>query len=552
MGAWSEDEFLRDLAVAVDGFDRDRTARCCNELIAALQAGAEPSTGGAKKILQALRRKSYFDLMERVAEAFRFAEIDDNQIRRQHAQSLIDQGKIPAAVDVLEALIARTANDPAEDAEARGLLGRVYKQLYVNAVNADPAAAALRRNRLNLQRAVKAYHDVFQSEPARYPWHGINTVALAVRAKKDGVPLDPEPDATAIARGILDAIETRKQQGAVDYWDLATAVEASVALGDFARAVSFAGEYVLHMGADAFELSSTERQLREVWGLTVGQVPGSLLLPLLQSQVLVRRGGQVHLPEGTLGATIQETKKLEKILGTEGVVTLQWYRQGLERCRAVAQVRTSTGEGFGTGFLIRGGDLVAALGDELLLLTNAHVVSDDPAVQAAEGSLPPEDAVIVFEALESAASQEFRAAKLLWTSKPDDLDATLLRLAPPITATDAYGLAKNLPTKDGKQKVYVIGHPGGRSLSLSLHDNVLLDYDDRLIHYRAPTEGGSSGSPVFNQQWKLIGLHHAGSLEMRRLNDQAGTYPANEGVWIQRIIKALHAAGIGAPAPGGS
>ncbi|HBL29593.1 MAG TPA: serine protease, partial [Acidobacteria bacterium] len=45
-------------------------------------------------------------------------------------------------------------------------------------------------------------------------------------------------------------------------------------------------------------------------------------------------------------------------------------------------------------------------------------------------------------------------------------------------------------------KVYVIGHPLGGGLSLSLTDNALLGTSERLLHYRAPTEGGSSGSPV--------------------------------------------------------
>jgi V8-like Glu-specific endopeptidase len=545
---WDEQQFLEALTAAVERFDRDGATKLCNELIAALQGGELPSEEGAKRILQTLRRKCYFELMERVAEALRFAGRDESQIRRQYAQSLIDQGKIPAAVDVLESLAARTAGmDPSENAEARGLLGRIYKQLYINAVNADSEAKGLRLSQLNLQRAVNAYYEVYQSGPADHLWHGINTVALIFRARKDGVPLKEASDPEGLAQEILRIIEEKEKP---DAWDMATAAEASVALGDSDKALAWVARYVQQEDADAFELSSTERQLREIWGLTIDKTPGSLLLPLLQSQILQRKGGQVNLPEGSLGATIRETakraadKELEQILGTEGVVTLKWYLQGLERSQAVAQVRTSTGEGFGTGFLILGKDLAPQLGDEFLLLTNAHVVSDDPSVQKEKGSLPPEDAVVVFEALKSTEEREYRIDKLLWTSPPDELDATLLRLDSPIQVLESYPVAKNPPNVDGKQKVYIIGHPGGRTLSFSLHDNLLLDYDDRFLHYRTPTEGGSSGSPVFNQQWKLIGLHHAGGFELQRLHGNPGTYAANEGIQIQRIIEAVQAAGI--------
>jgi hypothetical protein len=123
------------------------------------------------------------------------------------------------------------------------------------------------------------------------------------------------------------------------------------------------------------------------------------------------------------------------------------------------------------------------------------------------------------------------------------LDATLLRLDRPVESPpEIFPIAKRLPAKDGQQKVYVIGHPLGGGLSISLTDNALLGYDDRLLHYRAPTEGGSSGSPVFNNQWKLIGLHHAGGHGLQRLDGQPGTYDANEGIQMPRIIEAVRAA----------
>ena len=545
--AWNATRFLEELNRTVDAFDRPGGAKLSDELVARLNDGEALEPGVGRKVLGTLRRKCYFDLMEQVAEALRSAGVDDDQIRRQYAQALIDQGKTSAAAYVLE-LLDRTTRDPEEKAEAQGLLGRIGKQLYVNAVNADPSAATKPAQRRNLERALAAYEPVYRSNPSRYSWHGINTVALLARAKRDGVTLASTADAAAIASDILAIVEAMPvSEHSPPYWDLATAAEASLALGKVEQALTWIAKYVSRPEADAFELSSTERQLREVWGLTLDDPAGALLLPLLQASILQRQGGNVRLQPSEVGTALARTKEasgsrqLEQILGKDGVVSLKWYQQGLERARSVAQIRTSTGEGYGTGFLVRGGDIVAELGDELLLLTNAHVVSDDPDVQKAERSLPSKDAVVVFEALETAAGKEYGVAKLMWSSPPRELDATLLRLEPPVAGVPTVPMAAQLPARDGKQKVYVIGHPGGRGLSFSLQDNLLLDYDERLIHYRAPTEGGSSGSPVFNQQWKLIGLHHAGGFGLQKLNGQPGTYDANEGIVMARILEAYRA-----------
>ena len=536
---WSDADFIGRLETAVQQYDRAEATRLCNALIAELTGGRELDEPIARRILQTLRRKCYFELMERVAESLVFAGQDSPQIRRQFAQSLIDQGKLGAAVSALEALVQR-GTDPVEIVEAQGLIGRVHKQVYVNA--ADPAS---RRNQMSLRKAISAYDTAYRSAPDTHLWHGINTVALSWRARRDLITVDAAPDPVTMAREILERIAVRASRGRVDTWDLATAAEASLAVGKPDDAKRWLEEYVRRDDADAFEIGSTLRQLREVWLLTVGTEPGATLLPLLSSHLLEKTGGQVDVPPSEVNRTIERVAALEKVLGRDGVVTLAWYRQGLERCRSVAQVRTTDGEGYGTGFLVRGRDLAPALGEEIFLLTNAHVISTNPDVKDA---LLPEEAVIAFEAQEKPAAGAHRVAGVLWTSPPGDLptdlDATLLRLHPAITDVAVSPIAPRLPIADGTQKVYVIGHPGGRGLSFSLHDNLLLDHDDRLLHYRAPTEGGSSGSPVFNQQWALIGLHHAGGLEMRRLNGKAGTYAANEGIRLHRIQERLQAEGI--------
>ena len=106
----------------------------------------------------------------------------------------------------------------------------------------------------------------------------------------------------------------------------------------------------------------------------------------------------------------------------------------------------------------------------------------------------------------------------------------------------AIPLGAGLPTisEESPARAYVIGHPQGLDEpQFSLHDSLLLDYDARVLHYRSPTDRGSSGSPVMNADWKLIGLHHLGSPDVPRLNAKGGTYAANEGILVGAIRKRL-------------
>jgi hypothetical protein len=556
--SWDQNKFLARLKETIDNLDQADTSLLCGELIAQVDQGEPIEAGTARRVLATLRRKGYFTLIERVTEALRMAGIEDPQIRGQYAQALIDQNKLPVAFDVIKSILADPAIDPEEVAEARGILGRAYKQLYVVSIQRGKSPL-LPVNRRYLQIALDSYLSVYRSAPESHLWHGINAMALSWRAMQDGVPLEDIPDFKALARDIRETLKKGSGNG-ISVWDMAAAAEASLALDETEETLLWLSRYVRKRNeagayeADAFELASTRRQLKEVWGLTIDKSPGDLLLPLLEAQLLQRTGGRVDLTSSELKPTLDKIEKteerasadvqFEKILGKEGVVSLSWYKTGLDRTLSVAKVLSKLQEGFGTGFLVRGGDLVPAWGDEVLLLTNAHVVSDTAAVQAQYGSLDPADAQVIFENFEAPAQKKYRVAKLLFTSPPTELDATLLRLDPPPPPCATYPVGKRLPALDGTQKIYIIGHPRGGGLSISLNDNLLLDWDDQKIHYRAPTEGGSSGSPVFNQTWDLIGLHHAGSMNLPKLKGQEGTYPANEGIWIQRIIKALSEAGV--------
>ncbi len=529
---WSDAaELVKTITAKVGEYDRAETSELCKELIRRVRATEDPfPDDDAKQVLSLLRRKRWFDLMEDVGDAFIQTGVTAPAVRRLHVQALLDQGHLVAGESVAKALVTATEDDPKENAEARGLLGRAYKQMYM-----DAAAPAVPRNQAMLRKSVDAYYDVYKTDPA--PWHAINTVALLARARRDGFALAGYPDPDELARKILAGIEERSNQGQASVWDYATAVEASVAVGNYEGALEWLGRYVPG-GSDSFELSSTLRQFEEVWQLEPEGEQGAIL-EILRAAILAREdGGSVNLPAkagATASAALEALAEptLERVLGSTGVQTLKWYRTGLDRSKAVALVCDSNDTGIGTGFLLKGADLCDELpADEVFVITNAHVVSEEVA-----GALHPDGAIIRFEAL--GVADEFGITEVIFSSPPEELDVSVLRIDKAAPEVEPIPVAPRLPVADGDQRVYIIGHPLGGGLSFSLQDNLLLDIEDPRIHYRTPTEPGSSGSPVFNSQWKLIGLHHAGGTVMPKLNDKEGSYAANEGLWIQSIRSAI-------------
>jgi hypothetical protein len=534
---WDAAKFKKDLTQKVETFDKEGSAKLCEEFVTYLSKSTEQYPAKeAAGVLELLRKKRMFKLMQSVADALIMSGQDASKVRRQYAQSLIDQGNMATALCILDTLIADTENDLDENAEARGLKGRLYKQLYVNAKD-----SANVRSRQNLERALRSYLEVYESNPEKYFWHGINVVALLMRARRDGFPPEGFPDPEKMAQDILTAIEKKDESEDAKYWDFATAAEACVALNKIDEVRGWLGKYLTANYADAFELASTLRQFEEIWQLDMTSEFGKLLLPTLRAELLKREGGQLELSVQDLSPQNQEPppdkKSYEKVFGADSFQTYEWYKIGIARCRAVARIGRVASQGHGTGFLIKGAELHKNYGSELLLLTNAHVVSDDPQVIAKYGSLRPNDAIVTFEALDKKI---YKVARLLWTSPPHELDATVLQLDKAVNDPDIYPLAEILPDIESSARVYIIGHPAGGTLSFSLQDNALLAHKDPpgKIHYRTPTVGGSSGSPVFNRNWDLIGLHHSGDMTMPML-DGTGTYQANEGIWIRAIIKAI-------------
>jgi hypothetical protein len=461
-----------------------------------------------KKALQLIRRKRQFADLEHAASLFNMAGNEDPFIRRQWCQSLLDQGRVLQALTALNVMSEKYSDEAVEGPEIRGLIGRAYKQLFVEDGKAE-----------NLRAAINAYRSDWERRQGDYRWHGINLVSMLTRARRDGISVDDALDATRIAQQIRDDIE---EHGATGIWDYATSLETAIAQQDEPAILSSVKKYVQHPDADAFELGSTLRQLKDVWRLE-GTDIGNKLLPVLEYAVLQREGGSVHPMQV---AKVPVGDGFEAVYGSEAAVKLQWIDTLYRSCTAIGRINdAATGDPAGTGFLMSGADLCLSWGSGPFFLTNSHVISVDPADQA---PLRPLQAEVEFTRLEGRP--RVKLGELVYSSQRIEMDISILRIIPPPNS-GKLELCPTLPkiSDASKQRVYVVGHPKGQELAVSLYDNSLAEYSQQYVRYRSPTEEGNSGSPVLDRQLSCFAIHH------RALKDKQ----LNEGIALEAVIRAI-------------
>ncbi len=514
------------------------------------RAEAGVGVDAVRRAARALNGQRQYDHTRMLGQAWTEVRGFDATIAKHHAQALINLSALDAAEKVLQDGLVRIkapgagAQAASEVLEYEGLLGRIYKQRFVATGDKD-----------SLVRATDQYFAQYDANPDKPYWHGINAVALRAREEREGVRRAGLPSSETLADAIQRQVAQLNRRNPDDRWHAATLSEAFLALGKCDQAELWLYRFLHHRAVQPFDVESYDRQLREIWqgGASDGGTACVDRLTAIIARHIARTQSRWSVSAAAIPAMAQalaaDPRAFEKNFSGEGSFTIDIVKRMLGVCSSIGCVCNTNGERLGTGFLVDGAALKASFGPGPVFVTNAHVISETLA-----NAIRLPNARVTFE-VESAVAGEpvfYKATELLFNSAPGDLgvcrgpsenlDVTVVRLEALPDRFTGLETANALPLVDAKAKAYVVGHPRGSGLQISLHDSLLLDIDDdeRLVHYRTPTDPGSSGSPVFNALWEVIALHHGGSASTPRLHGE-GTYEANEGIALSAIRRTLSA-----------
>jgi endonuclease G, mitochondrial len=222
---------------------------------------------------------------------------------------------------------------------------------------------------------------------------------------------------------------------------------------------------------------------------------------------------------------------MERLIGESDLFPISYLEAGLKASKPVCriEVRDRIGRvlGHGTGFLV----------SPSLLLTNNHVLEN---ANVACFSLAQFNYEVDLNLMPRAV-KSFRLEPERLFITDTKLDFTLVAVED--NSVDGTQLSEFgfLPLLTGSGKallgeyVSIIQHPSGAPKAIAIRENKIKDVFDDFIHYTTDTMPGSSGSPVCNDDWVVIALHHSGVPDP---ND-CTKYISNEGIRISSIMKFL-------------
>ncbi len=221
-----------------------------------------------------------------------------------------------------------------------------------------------------------------------------------------------------------------------------------------------------------------------------------------------------------------DAEQLEKIMGDQStLLPIRFLEMGTARARSVARI-VQANRSSGTGFLIGSG----------WLLTNHHVL---PTKEIAETSIVEFNYQETVDGLAAEVSTYKLDARRFETNERNDW--TVVGVDPAVEKTWGTITLEPVGTNVGAF-VNIIQHPGGGPKQIALYHNTVAYAGKERVQYLTDTLPGSSGSPVFDDRWRLVALHHSGG--MLREPGTKKSYYRNEGVAIGAVLDDFGAAGI--------
>lgn len=240
---------------------------------------------------------------------------------------------------------------------------------------------------------------------------------------------------------------------------------------------------------------------------------------------------------------------LERIINQNDLMSVSFLEAGLLVSRSVGHIcfRSNTGRiSLGTGFMV----------SPRLLLTNNHVLPDVGQAAICQIEFNYQNGIDT----QPLPSVVFDLQPNVFFLTDEDLDYSLVAVAERAINGDALSSFGCLPLIEEEGKILkgeyasIIQHPNGEPKQLALRENQIVDLLENFLHYETDTAPGSSGSPVFSDQWEIVALHHSGVPrrdEQGRILAKDGTlwrseqgdhkidWIANEGVRISRIVRHI-------------
>ena len=249
-------------------------------------------------------------------------------------------------------------------------------------------------------------------------------------------------------------------------------------------------------------------------------------------------------PTAVLGEIVKE-----KTIHQNDMVYFAFLESGFRAGNSVCRVKIPRFEGnspklmpdgnpaiyLGTGWLI----------SQELVITNHHVVqareNNEPAATKAEFRSQAEGTVLEFD-YNAENMPGSNVAITVLEASDETLDYAIFRIPKQANRQPLRLLPEPVVLGQGGTKIVnIIQHPLGYAKKVALRNNHVYDAPYPAIRYFTDTEGGSSGSPVFNDQWQAIALHRAHRLVDNVIYMGQTTGVVNEGIQIEAIMADLKA-----------